>query len=654
MCGLTGFLSPSAITSSDDLVRLVNRMATTMFLRGPDDSGEWADAAAGVALGFRRLAIVDLSPTGHQPMTSVSGRYVIVFNGEVYNFKELRAELERCGKAPNFRGGSDTEVMLACIEAWGLQSSVRRFVGMFAIAVWDRTERVLHLIRDRLGVKPLYYGLFDGVLLFGSELKPLRAHPAFRGEINRDAVALYLRHNCIPSPYSIYRRVWKLPPGTILSISPGAMSPPDPVPYWTAREVVERGMACPFTGTETEAVDRLEELLKDSVGLRMIADVPIGVFLSGGIDSSTVVALMQAQSSKPVKSFSIGFHEEGYDEARHACAVASHFGTDHTELYVSSKEAIAVIPKLPGIYDEPFADSSQIPTYLVSEMTRKSVTVSLSGDGGDELFGGYNRYFQGRSLWRQLKLVPSPIRRSIARLLAACHPNLLNTIYRACEPALPHHLRQSLPAEKIQKVSEHIGAASPDALYRGLVSHWNSPEQVVRYGRELPTPLTQPDMCPEQSDFTLRMMYLDTVTYLPDDILVKVDRASMGVSLEAREPLLDHRILEFAWTLPLSMKVRESQGKWALRQVLYRYIPKSLLDRPKMGFGIPIDAWLRGPLRDWAEALLDEGRLRREDMFEPAPIREKWRQHLDGRHNWQYYLWDILMFQAWLEAQASQ
>ena len=650
MCGLTGFYQYTTSGPPEQLRALVQRMNATLIHRGPDDVGDWVDAAAGIALAFRRLAIVDLSPAGHQPMASASGRYVLVFNGEVYNFQDLRRELQAQGCAPHFRGHSDTEVILAAIEAWGLRKAVERFVGMFAMALWDRQERTLHLVRDRLGIKPLYYTWAGPTFLFGSELKALRAHPAFCAGIDRDALALYLRHNYIPAPYSIYKGVFKLPPGTILSVTAGKNAMAQPVPYWSARTVAESGIAHPFTGSEEEAITELDGLLKEAVGLRMIADVPLGVFLSGGIDSSTVVALMQAQSRRPVRTFSIGFQEDSYNEAQHAKAVACHLGTDHTELYVTPEETMAVIPRLPMLYDEPFADASQIPTFLVSELARRHVTVSLSGDGGDELFAGYNRYFWGRSIWRQIGWMPRRLRGTAARTLAGVSPGAWDRMFHTAGAVLPKNLRQRNPGDKLAKLAEVMSADGPDAMYLALVSHWKEPAALVPGAFEPPTPLTQRDQWADLPDFTQRMMYLDTITYLPDDILVKVDRASMGVSLEARVPLLDHRVVEFAWRLPLSLKIRNEQGKWLLRQVLYRYVPREIIERPKTGFGVPLDVWLRGPLRDWAEALLAEQRLRAEGFFQPEPIRSKWAEHLAGRHNWQYYLWSVLMFQSWLEA----
>src|SRR5919199_1637723 len=648
MCGILGIWDKSQQLSTDQIWQIVQRMSDTLWHRGPDNGGSWVDTEARIALGHRRLAIVDLSPEGHQPMVSADGRYAIAFNGEIYNFLELRRQLEQLGY--RFRGHSDTEVMLAAFSQWGLDAAVRHFNGMFAFALWDRQERVLHLVRDRLGEKPLYYSWLGQTFLFASELKALKAYPNFNPEINRDALALYLRHNYIPAPYSIYQGVYKLPPASILTVQLGE-AVAQPVPYWSAKSIAESGILHPFTGSETEAIAQLDALLRDAVNLRMVADVPLGAFLSGGIDSSTVVALMQAQSTQPVKTFTIGFYEDSYNEATYAKAVAQHLGTDHTELYVTPAEAIAVIPKLPTLYDEPFADSSQIPTFLVAQLARQHVTVSLSGDAGDELFAGYNRYFWGHRIWQQIGWIPYSLRSAVTCALTKRSPQAWNNTFANLHPMLPATFKHQSPGDKLHKLAEVLAVKSPEAMYTGLVSHWKEPEAVVMGSSEPSTVLTNSQAWANLPDFTQRMMYLDTVSYLPDDILVKVDRATMGVSLEARVPLLDHRIVEFAWQIPLAMKIRKDQGKWLLRQVLYKYVPPSLIERPKMGFGVPIDAWLRGPLRDWAETLLDERRLRQEGFFNPQPIRQKWAEHLVGDRNWQYYLWDVLMFQAWLNEQ---
>lgn len=646
MCGIVGFWNLSRHLSKDQLQAITQQMSSKLLHRGPDDGGNWADAEMGIALGHRRLAIVDLSSEGHQPMVSANGRYVIVFNGEVYNFLELRRQLESQGH--KFRGHSDTEVMLAGFNQWGLDEAIKRFNGMFAFALWDRQERVLHLGRDRLGEKPLYYGWIGQTFLFGSELKALKAHPNFQDEINRDALALYLRYSYVPAPYSIYKGIYKLPPGTILTWN-GVDTHTTPVPYWSAKKTAELGVADPFIGSEHEAVAQLDALLKDAVGLRMVADVPLGAFLSGGIDSSTVVALMQAQSRQPVKTFTIGFHEDAHNEAHHAKAIAKHLSTDHTELYVTPKEALAVIPKLPILYDEPFSDCSQIPTFLVSQLARQYVTVSLSGDGGDELFAGYNRYFWCRSIWQKIGWMPIVLRKTAANVLTSLSPQKWDESFVHFNALAPLKLRQNSYGDKIHTLAKILTVPDPETMYMNLVSSWKEPEALVIGGYEPPTTLKDHSSWALLADFTQRMIYLDTVTYLPDDILVKVDRASMGVSLEGRIPLLDHRVVEFAWRVPLDMKIRSGQGKWLLRQVLYKYVPKELVDRPKMGFGVPIDSWLREPLRDWAEALLDETRLQKEGFLNPQPIRQKWVEHLSGKRNWQYYLWDVLMFQAWLD-----
>lgn len=643
MCGLAGYLQPNG--GPRDMLGTAIGMAEQITHRGPDDSGTWVDDAAGIALAHRRLSILDLSPAGHQPMLSASGRYVIAFNGEIYNHLDLREELAN----HNWRGHSDTETLLAAFETWGVEPTLKKSVGMFAIALWDRETRTLTLARDRLGEKPLYYGWQNGVLLFGSELKALRAHPAFAGEIDRDALTLFLRHNAIPAPYSIYRNIHKLPPGTYWQAGLDALATGGGqlVPYWSARRAAERGQANPFSGSDDEARAALESVLGQSIGGQMLADVPLGAFLSGGVDSSAVVALMQARSARPVKTFTIGFDEEGYNEAEHAHAVARHLGTEHTEHYVKPEEAQAVIPLLPTLYDEPFADSSQIPTYLVSRLARSHVTVSLSGDGGDELFGGYNRYFWAQNIWRRLGWMPTPVRAALAGVLTTLPPTTWNSAFRKFDRLLPARLRYANPGDKLHKLADILAVRNPEEIYWGLVSHWKNPAEIVKGATEPATVLTDSSQWADVPDLTHRMMYLDTVTYLPDDILTKVDRAAMGVSLETRVPLLDHRVLEFAWTLPLGMKLRDGQSKWLLRQVLYRHVPKELIERPKMGFGIPLDVWLRGPLKGWAEDLLAPSRLDAEGYFQSGPIQQKWREHLSGQRNWSYYLWDVLMFEAW-------
>jgi asparagine synthase (glutamine-hydrolysing) len=643
MCGITGLFA-RRVESQERLYELATTMAMCIAHRGPDDSGVFTDADAGLGLGFRRLSIIDLSEAGHQPMISASGRYSLIFNGEIYNFAELRAQLEREGHAPSWRGHSDSEVILAAVEAWGLETTVKKFVGMFGLALWDRRERVLHLVRDRFGVKPLYYGWAAQTWVFGSELKALTSHPDFDRTIDRDAVALYARYAYIPAPHTIYRNARKLPPGSILSIP--FEGTPEPRAYWSAADAATRGIANRFRGSDDEALHEVEAMLRESVRLRMISDVPLGVFLSGGIDSSIVAALMQAQNSAPVKTFTIGFAESEWNEADDAAAVAKHLRTDHTELRVTAQDAMDVIPLLPVMYDEPFADASQIPTYLVSKLARQSVTVALSGDGGDELFGGYNRYFIGRTLWRRFGFLPPPARRAASALLRTVPVGAWNSALAPSNRFVPKRVRRERAGERIHKLAHAMAAGSPDVLYQEIISQWTN---VVPGSREPLVAVTDKARWPQIADYTERQMYLDQVSYLPDDILVKVDRASMAVSLEAREPLLDHRLAELAWTLPLDMKIRGGKGKWLLRKLLTRYVPEELIERPKRGFGLPIDSWLRGPLRPWAESLLDERRLKNEGFFAPDPIVRKWREHLAGKGEWQQYLWTILMFQAWLD-----
>lgn len=654
MCGIAGIVGQRGA----ELHSAVRSMVEAIRYRGPDDSGVWSDDASGLALGHARLSILDLSPEGHQPMVSASGRYIVTYNGEVYNFAELSKELE--GEGARFRGHSDTEVMLAAVEHWGIEKSIGRFVGMFAFGLWDRETRQLHLVRDRVGIKPLYFGWVGKTFRFASELKSLLASTE-RPEIDRGALALYMRYAYVPAPRSIYQNIYKLPAGCWLTIgldqagSPERFVPePDdpaamwkPVRYWSARQIAEQGCAAQYAGSDGEALEDLHGLLRESVRLRMVSDVPLGAFLSGGIDSSTVVALMQAQSTRPVRTFTIGFREDDYNEAQHAKRVAHHLGTDHTELYLTSEDAMAVIPRLPAMYDEPFGDSSQIPTFLVSQLARHHVTVALSGDGGDELFAGYNRHFWGRNIWKQISWVPLPVRKLLSRSISSFPPEVWTSLFAKFPRLLPSMWN---PGHKMYRLSELLATDSPDRMYLGLVSQWGSPTSLVVNSQEPLTPVTDPRQQANLSDCTRRMMYFDLITYLPDDILTKMDRASMAVSLEARVPLLDHRVVEFAWRLPMSMNIRaERSGKWLLRRLLYRYVPPELLERPKMGFGVPIEHWLRGPLREWAENLLEEGRLRREGYLHPEPIREKWMEHVSGKRNWPYLLWNVLMFQAWLD-----
>ena len=644
MCGFAGYWTSSNAETLPP--GTLAAMTQCIVHRGPDDAGEWFEDGSDVALGFRRLAIIDLTPAGHQPMVSASGRYVVIFNGEIYNFAELRAELISAGYT--FRGHSDTEILLAAVEKWGVADAAKRFVGMFAIALWDRERRSLHLIRDRFGEKPLYYGVMRGTLLFGSELKALRGNPAWDGTIDRGAVTLFLRHNYVPAPYTIYRQVRKVTPGTIVTFQQGQFDTPSVTPYWSALDMVQTCAANPMQGSDDEMVDRLDATLRRTIRDEMIADVPLGAFLSGGVDSSALVALMQAQSNKPVRTFTIGFNETGYNEATYAKAVAAHLGTDHTELYVTPDEARAVIPRLPVIYDEPFADSSQIPTFLVAQLARQHVTVSLSGEGGDELFGGYNRYFWGERLWRRLRPIPRAIRGAIGKSLRTVPPHRWDALMERATSVIPERYRVVTPGHKVHKTAAFLGAESADEMYRTVMTHWPDPAGIT--GTTEPrTVLTTPDSWPAFDNVVQRMMYFDLVSELPDDILVKVDRATMAVSLESRAPFLDHRVAEFAWRIPMHQKIRHGQGKWLLRQLLYRYVPQSLIERPKMGFGVPIDSWLRGPLREWAEALIAPSRLAREGFFDPETIQAAWREHQTGERNNAHLLWGVLMFQGWLE-----
>ena len=637
MCGIAGFIDNK--TEQPELV--LKRMTDAIFHRGPDDEGYWFDKSIGVGLGHRRLSIIDLSPAGHQPMLSATGRYVIIYNGEIYNYLAICKELEDLGSR-RWLGHSDTEVVLAALEEWGIEKAVKRFVGMFSIALWDRQDRILYLIRDRIGEKPLYYGWSSGVFLFGSELKALRLHPAWRGEIDRDVLGLYFRNNYIPAPFSIYKKILKLYPGRYLKLSLKEMSPdvlPEPIPYWSLLEVAESGIRNPFTGTDEEAISELGNYLKQAIQGQMISDVPIGAFLSGGIDSSAITALMQSQSRNPIRTFTMGFHDIAYNEATYAGTIAKHLGTHHTEAYVTPDECMAVIPALPLLYDEPFADSSQIPTYLLCKLTRESVTVSLSGDGGDEVFLGYNRHVQLMRLHRIFEKIPDSLRVFISVILKSVPASLMELVLR--------QKKHGILADQIQKIADIITKKDPGEMYQILTKFWDYPSKLVLGAAEKQSLLTDRSLWPDFRNPLQAMMYIEQMTSLPDDMLVKVDRASMGHSLETRVPFLDHRLVEFSWRLPLSMKYRNGSSKWILRQILYKYVPSSLIERPKSGFSIPIDVWLRGPLRDWAESLLDKSRLRNEGYLDEKMVSTKWREHIEGKKKWQQHLWGVLMFQAW-------
>lgn len=640
MCGLTGYIDHRPATRQTREA-IVSAMAQMLYHRGPDDGGAWVDAEAGVALGFRRLSIIDLSPLGHQPMVSASGRYVIVFNGEIYNFKDVKARLAQEGVT--LRGHSDTEVLLEGVARWGARPAIAACEGMFAVAIWDRQERTLTLARDRIGIKPLYWGLTpDHVLLFGSELKALRRHPAWRGEIDRDAVALFMRYGYVPAPYSIYRDVWKLEPGTILTYRRGAE--PTIERYWDVRQIAEMAQFDPVPGSDDDRVAMLEHLMQRSVKNEMVSDVPLGAFLSGGIDSSLVTALMQANSANPIKTFSIGFNTQGFDEARHAAAVARHLGTDHTELYVADADVRNVIPQLPVWYDEPFADSSQIPTFLVSRLAREHVTVALSGDGGDEMFAGYPRYRWARSLNRVISLLPNPARRVTGTLMSA----VPNSVAGAVMTLLPANERPQRPGQSLKKLGRLLHGSAAGEFHREIVSIWNDPESVVHGAREPALSITDPQLALALPHLAERMMLTDLIIYLPDDILAKVDRASMAVSLEVRVPLLNHHIVELALRLPFNMKLRGNVTKWAMRQILYKYVPKELIERPKQGFMVPLDDWLRGPLREWLGDLIAPDPLRRDGYFDPDAIAMRWRDHCARNWDWGYALWNVAMFQSWL------
>jgi len=649
MCGIAGYWSTKINENAESVLR---RMTLAIAHRGPDADGAWLDIPRGVALGHRRLAIVDLTDAGRQPMCSADGRYTIVFNGEIYNFQELRQELESIGH--KFRGHSDTEVMLAAFVQWGIDSSLKKFVGMFAFAVWDANEKTLTMARDRVGKKPLYYTFANGAFVFGSELKSLRAFPGLQLTIDRKALTKYLRFMYFPAPYTVYESVKKLEAAHWMTVGfrNGNVVELEKQCYWDARESQALAVSNPLDVSIEEATNRLDHLLGNAVDLRMIADVPLGAFLSGGIDSSLVVAIMQAHSKQPVRTFTIGFHEAGFNEAMHAKAVASHLGTDHTEVYLTPRETFATIPLLPEMYDEPFADPSQIPTYLVSAVARRHVTVALSGDGGDEGFCGYGRYVHALQFWKRISHVPRHIRAAVGFGVSHIPERVIDGALAPFRFLLPPTKRAGLGL-KAHRHADRFASDSPESLYRHLMSYWLNPDKVVVDGSDSWVVTDRSPANIDSASFANLMMLTDTLNYLTDDILVKVDRASMAVSLEVRAPLLDHRILEFAWRLPFRYKMQGTQGKIVLREVLQKYVPKELFDRPKVGFGVPLNEWLRGPLRDWAEELLGERRLKAEGYFHPKPIRTVWAEHLAGHGEWGYRLWGVLMFQAWLERQSD-
>lgn len=647
MCGIVGLLDPQK-GSVDELVQVVMRMADTLVHRGPDDEGHWTESEGTISLGMRRLAVVDLTPSGRQPMISSDGRWVLVFNGEIYNYRDLRKKL--CSEGALFRGDSDTEVLLMSVQQWGLEKALEALEGMFAIGLWDRRRCELHLVRDRFGEKPLYYGWVGGRLAFASELKAIASIPGFNANLDRDAIAIYLRRSCIPAPHTVYQGLYKLLPGHMVTFPgntrPGSMRVPEP--YWSALAEIESAKLNILSGSPKELTDELEETLSRSVASRMIADVPVGAFLSGGVDSSLIAALMQKQSIKPIETFTVGYADRRYDESPGAAAVANYLGTNHSTLHVSDRDIAQVIPLLAGIWDEPFGDPSQVPVLLLSRFARSAVTVSLSGDGGDELFAGYNRHAWLEKLWKRSGAIPPSFRRAIGSGLSNISPGLVN---RAAHMTrfLPVKFRIRQPSNKLMKLAKVMSSSSPEEAYYSLVSNWNTTSSIVigtsnRYDNNSDGRQWQ-----SLSDITEVMLWLDLVTYLPDDILTKLDRAAMGVSLETRVPFLDRDVFRLAWRLPMQMKLRDGTTKWILREVLHRHVPAALVNRPKSGFDLPLDDWLRGSLRPWAEDLLSESHLQNQGIMDPSPVRSAWKLHLSGRHDFGYELWDVLMLQSWMD-----
>ncbi len=637
MCGLVGFIDPGRRYCTDG--RLVTDMAQAIRARGPDGAGAWVSAADGLALAHRRLSILDLSEQGRQPIQSQNQRWQLVYNGEIYNFRDIRHELEGAGL--RFRGHSDTEVLVESLSLWGIERTLGKLNGMFAFAAFDRQNRKLFLGRDRLGIKPLYYGRVEGVFFFGSELKAFAHHPAWQPTICRDAVAAYLRGGYMPSCQSIWQGVKQVVPGTFVVVETSTLQTKTKS-YWSVADSYEKGRTAPLALSDADAIAQLDSLLRDAVGQQMVADVPLGAFLSGGIDSSLVVALMQAQTQNPVKSFSIGFESAAHNEADYARDVAQHLGTDHTELYVTAEQALETIPYLSDWYDEPFADSSQIPTYLVSRLARDQVTVALSGDGGDEMFGGYSRYHLLSS--SRHKIIPWSV---IGRVLNHLPDPLLN----GAGHLVPRQYRRDSFAQKLRNFVRNA-AQGPRNSYLGTLTHWD-PAAIMIDGHEPEHPAQDKELFESSPGLLSWMQQVDSVSYLPGDILTKVDRASMAVSLEARVPLLDHRVFEFACRLPIYMKIRQGQTKWLLRQVLYQYVPATLIDRPKMGFGAPLATWLRGPLKEWAWSRIEPGCLKKHGLLDVKEIQYRWDTHQSRKANWEYPLWTVIILHDWLEKQTD-
>ncbi|MBE0575228.1 MAG: asparagine synthase (glutamine-hydrolyzing) [Desulfuromonadales bacterium] len=657
MCGYAGFLDLNKDKSADYLISTVCKMRDALYHRGPDDFGCWVDPESGIALGHRRLSIIDTAATGRQPMQSSCGRFVIVYNGEIYNFREIRDFLEHAHAGIAWRSRSDTEVLLEAIIHLGIESALKILVGMFSFSFYDSYQKIFYLCRDRTGEKPLYYGWAKSSFLFGSELKSLKLHPDWTAEIDNTSLGKYLKYGYIPSPLSIYRGIYKLEPGHFIKLNLESFNKNTNIEkhkfcYWSIERLIDGGSSRIEEVNEYEAIEELESLLKETIKNQMISDVPLGAFLSGGVDSSTVVALMQSMCDQPIKTFTIGFNEKEYDESLNAKAVAAHLGTEHTEFLVTEKECLAVIPELPGIFDEPFSDPSQIPTLLLSMVTRDHVTVSLSGDGGDELFSGYNRYFLADEIWNKIGDVNCFTKNALSILIQKTPDKFLDYVFKCFTRKLSKYGREGSVSHKLKSFSSLLSSLNRNDLYERILSINKHPNEILncKYNTSDINVLTD---SPSLDNFIDCMSYFDQITYLPDDILVKLDRTSMNFSLETRVPLLDHRILEFSWRIPRKLKVRNGQGKWILRQVLEKHVPRHLIDHPKRGLGVPLRSWLRGYLREWSESLLNEQKLNREGIFCTKAIRQKWDEHISGKKNCEGMLWNILMFQAWLDNEKS-